>query len=160
MTVTQTVAEACVLAAGVRKGLCTWCGRKLPKGLRAWCTPLHEWAFSVNHGFAFGARAIKVAVGHCQMCGKGPEPEVRNYGARENWTLLVHVLNRVDGLEADHIERAHSSHGVFGCQHHWSNLRVLCHECHVGVTTQQKRDDANAARLQKGGGVQQGLALD
>ena len=155
MSVTERVAEECVLAAGIRKGHCTWCGRELAGRQRRWCSEIHEWSFGVNHAFGRGSSALKLAVGHCVLCGKylDHEPDVqrtRYHNPRYPGHVRVSNPDYLN-LEADHIERANGSHGVFGCQHHWSNLRVLCHECHIGVTTEQRRDDAAArARVMKG----------
>jgi 5-methylcytosine-specific restriction endonuclease McrA len=42
-------------------------------------------------------------------------------------------------LEVNHIKPCLGKHGKKGCWHHISNLETLCHECHLVVTSEQRK---------------------
>ncbi len=42
-------------------------------------------------------------------------------------------------LEVNHIHPLNGNRASFGCGHHQDNLEAICHDCHVEITTQQRR---------------------
>jgi 5-methylcytosine-specific restriction endonuclease McrA len=73
-------------------------------------------------------------------------------GGGANFTEVTHPSG-CEGLtqhpDVDHIEPCIGKHGVWGCHHHQSNLRVLCPPCHKKVTAAQATARAAARRKAK-----------
>jgi 5-methylcytosine-specific restriction endonuclease McrA len=94
---------------------CEWCGKKLPKRRRRWCSDRCGQSFYNNHHWNAARRAARKRDGYkCVQCG-----------SKEH-------------LEVNHIVPCLGKHHEAGCWHHLSNLETLCHEHHVVVTRQQK----------------------
>jgi 5-methylcytosine-specific restriction endonuclease McrA len=107
----------CKLASGPYKRhhrRCDWCGRKLPKRRRRWCSQHCANAFLENHYYSRARIAAKKRDKYqCVKCG-----------AKRN-------------LEINHIIPVLGKHNKHGCWHHLTNLETLCHKCHLIVTKQQ-----------------------
>ena len=54
---------------------------------------------------------------------------------------LGYVCARCEGFKAwevNHIEPVNGDRQHFSCRHHQTNLEVLCHQCHLIVTAEQR----------------------
>lgn len=59
----------------------------------------------------------------------------------EKWVAAVKLqqkMARNHYLEVNHVVPIIGRHGETGCHHHQSGLEVLCHACHVEVTSEQR----------------------
>lgn len=88
---------------------CDRCGGVLTGRMRRWCSKAcREWWYRHHRWTQARAEALKRAKRKCSRCG-----------ARER-------------LEVDHIiPRNGTPMNPPNCLHHQTNLRVLCHDCHV-----------------------------
>ena len=58
--------------------------------------------------------------------------------ARKKAKYRCQTCGSNERLEVNHIQPALGRHGEISCIHHQDNLIVLCHECHVKVTAEQR----------------------
>lgn len=145
----------CPLAAGERKGCCTWCGASLTGRRRRWCSD--ECAvdgYLGNHRFA---QARWTAIRRAMVYRIIPDPidpdagmildPRRKYGR----IICAHCGEEFGdgGVQVDHIEAANGAHAKLSCIHHQDNLRVLCEPCHKRRTAQQARERAAARKGQR-----------
>jgi 5-methylcytosine-specific restriction endonuclease McrA len=91
---------------------CSGCGQALPKGRRRWCSDACRTAWYIDHLWAFARdECMRRAERRCIGCGER-------------------------ATEVDHIvERKGAPMHKPTCLHHQSNLRALCHTCHVNRRT-------------------------
>jgi len=115
--VNRSEVAACPLMAGpVPKG-CDWCGKALAGRQKRWCSTFCTVEFQKHHVWSYSREAALRRDGWaCVTCGSKKDLEVNHIQPR-----------RGRGYDA-------------GCAHHQENLETLCHDCHVKVTKQQRRD--------------------
>ena len=97
------------------KGLCWRCEQPLPKYHRKWCSQDCALWYANNHSWSFVRLAALKRDGKCVRCGS------------------------TNQLEVNHIVPRNGQGYGPGCWHHLEGLETLCHECHVKVTTEQRR---------------------
>lgn len=97
----------CVAPSG-----CNNCGRKLTGRQQRWCSQECAFGWYNEHLWSFARKTAMVRANwRCVSCGKRAE-------------------------EVDHIKpRLGMPIGKPSCLHHQSNLRALCHTCHVNRKT-------------------------
>lgn len=79
---------------------------------------------NTEHDWALAKKAAKTRDGHaCVTCGS------------------------TDRLEVNHIDPRRGQGYGKGCHHHLDNLETLCHDCHVLVTREQRRQDPNSRMI-------------
>lgn len=87
---------------------CAGCGAELPPRRRRWCSEACAHRFADEHSWSAARQAALERAGYlCSRCDR-----------------------RTLDLQVHHIKLA-PDYGV-GCQHHQSNLQVLCAGCHRG----------------------------
>ena len=98
----------CDLASKKGPGYCVWgpCSRRLPTHRRRYCSDRCGRLWYENHRWDAAREAAKDRSGYaCERCGAAP----------------------LEGLEVHHRIEVDPQHGYRnGCQHHQSNLEVLC----------------------------------
>lgn len=47
-------------------------------------------------------------------------------------------LHKRTNIQVNHIVPCKGKHGTWGCHHHSANLEVLCKECHLETTAEQR----------------------
>ena len=135
-------------------------------------TPLGRLPFC--SGPEWKPRSRQLEAGTCGACGKPLEGRARwfcqgvlndkescrlRYLRNHLWSMArVEALKRagracsVDrthtgALEVNHIVPRKGGGYQLGCHHHQDNLNVLCHTCHLEVTSQQAREWRPPERL-------------
>lgn len=120
MTPTPFDLIACKIARGPFKKhhrKCSWCGKKLEKHKRKWCSISCSNAYRENHFWNSARKAAKKRDGYkCVKCGK------------------------TERLEVNHIVPCLGKHNEVGCWHHQSNLETVCSECHKDITKTQREE--------------------
>lgn len=114
------------------------CSQPLPKGARKWCAmhPLGD-EFYVQHHIN---TSRWVVIQSSRIAIKG-----NPFGSHE--CAICHSVT--NNPEVDHkIAMGGDDRSKPDCRHHTSNLRVLCHDCHRGVSAQQA---ANRAAFKRNG---------
>lgn len=104
---------------GGKERACQWCNAELDNPRRtAFCSDAHAREWERNHRWNRArAYAKRRARYRCQRCGAGKEA----------------------GLEVNHVVPVNGAGYGDGCpQHHQENLEVLCHDCHVRTTNEQR----------------------
>ena len=110
------------------------CRAPLTARRTAYCSDAHAREFARNHVWADARRsARRRAKWCCQRCGFKPGDIRKDVTARKAYAR--HELR----LEVNHIEPLRGTYRVVTCSNHLTNLEVLCHRCHVAVTTEQRR---------------------
>lgn len=99
--------------------LCAWCGNMLRGRQTRWCSRTCKTTATENHRWTQAKAKAKglAASFKCAICAE-----------------------HVTAVHVDHIVPCKGKHGVWGCHHHQTNLRVLCVPCHKDVTRQQHKD--------------------
>lgn len=146
------------------KGCCDNCGARLPKYRRNWCSDECGREYFVNHNIA-GARPLVwlASDGACVLCGviclapyrtERQHPDWPHALPGEHWmdherrVKEFQRAHRDEYGEVDHIVPCEDYNA--GCQHHLDNLRLLCHGCHVRITTVNRRRTSAIPRLRAG----------
>lgn len=113
----------CPLAAGAAPFGCDQCGKQLTGRRGRWCNVTCAATFYKNHRWSLARKAaIRRDGGKCVRCGGHDGLEVNH----------IVPLGSVEGFDGDR--------GAESCLHHLDGLETLCHDCHVGVTRQQRAD--------------------
>ncbi len=117
----RTLRVACDLGLwSGRINACQWCDNDIPVGGRrsTWCSDKCRRAWERNHIWR-NARTSARRRGkyECAKCQR----------TKKETVLEVNHINPVAG----------KGYGV-SCSHHSSNLELLCHDCHVVVTAEQR----------------------
>lgn len=111
---------ACKIASGPYKPhhrRCSWCGAKLSKNKKKWCSIKCSTAYRENHHWNAARKAAKKRDGYkCTKCGSTKR------------------------LEVNHIEPCLGKHSECGCWHHQDNLETLCNPCHTDITKIQRAE--------------------
>lgn len=114
---------------------CRQCGAEIDDR-RAYCSALCRHTFERNHFWNTarvhavwlacggsvnedGSRAVTPSISGRPICARCKKPCV---------------------AEVNHIVPLNGYRPSFGCCHHQSNLEVLCHDCHLEATAQQRRE--------------------
>lgn len=119
---------------------CRQCGRTIENRL-AYCSADCRDTFERNHFWGTAsAHAIKLAC-------PGGESHIRD--ERGHWVKQAPLCARCGKAcgrfrhkreaEVNHKVPVNGTRPHFGCCHHQENLEVLCHDCHVDVTNEQRR---------------------
>lgn len=131
---------------------CRWCDAPVAPGF-AWCGNRCEDEYRANHWWDHARRAALARDGHrCVRCGLGPGAEAAAralarvllrlgpFDAARLWaTEAWRDLDLACQVEVNHVvPRVGAGYGS-GCHHHLDGLETLCHRCHAGVTTEQRR---------------------
>ena len=117
-----------------QRGLCRWCGAKVPTGRFTFCCAgcVHEWKVRTDPGY-LREQVFARDGGVCARCGLDTEEMRRNkrkldYAARrqfeKDWGLRRHLW------DADHILPVAEGGGECDL----SNMRTLCLKCHREAT--------------------------
>lgn len=143
MDTTDTIASECTLSSwsGTDEE-CRRCGRTLTGRSRKYCTKRCARIWSQNH-FYRRARSECKRLSRIK-CGC---PRVRSHPACANCgTCEGKLLSIGSWLECNHkVARNGIPINDIGCHHHQDVLEMLCHECHLDVSRQQRLDRKNAA---------------
>lgn len=109
-------------------GCCQLCGHVLPETgrRRSWCSDACRRAFERNHIWRRARAAAR-----------------RRGKYRCSWPGGCTTGDNV--LEVHHVEPVSTNGYGVGCQHHQSNLALLCHTHHVQVTVQERKQRKMAA---------------
>lgn len=103
------------------EGHCHWCNAELVGRQRSWCSSTCRRAFERNHVWSIARAAAKRRARYrCQTCGSN------------------------ESLEVNHIDPVLGAGYGLSCRHHQENLEVLCHACHVQVTSSQRESRRSA----------------
>jgi hypothetical protein len=109
------------------------CRAALPPRRTAYCCNKHAREFERNHvWFAARQAARRRAKWACEQCGFKPTQVRKDPQARSGF--LRHELR----LEVNHIHPLAGAYRGVTCLNHQSNLEVLCHRCHVAMTSEQR----------------------
>jgi hypothetical protein len=109
------------------------CRQALPPRRTAFCSDRHASEFEHNHVWMHARRAARRrAAWACERCGFKPSEIRKDPDARRAYRR--HELR----LEVNHIEPLGGSYRSVTCRNHLTNLEVLCHRCHMGVTGAQR----------------------
>lgn len=112
-----------VKEALVRK--CWHCGANLTGRRRHWCSDECGQWWQNNHDWNSARHAaIRRDNSTCVKCGA-----IGDYTGSQRAEVP---------LEVNHIEPRNGKGYANGCWNHQENLETLCHNCHVGVTNQQR----------------------
>ncbi len=99
------------------------CAKPLPRRRRRWCSDQCSRVYGQNHDWGNARMAARRRDGYkCVRCESKEKIEVN------------HI-----------IPRRGRGYGT-GCQHHQTNLETLCHNCHVRITNEQRKDTRNRQR--------------
>lgn len=92
------------------------------------------WEVVNNHVWASArATALKRDRNRCVICDETDDGEkAKAYRKRS--------LQWKSYLEVNHIRPVNGRRKSLDCQNHLDNLETLCHDCHVAVTKQQRKD--------------------
>lgn len=102
-------------------GRCNRCGVELTGRRTRWCTAACEQEWRSQHDWNAAKAAAK---------------------RRDNHRCVRPGCGRTTRLEVNHIvPRAGRGYG-WGCWNHLTNLETLCHQHHLDVTAQQRRERA------------------
>lgn len=144
--------------AGQQRLTCAHCDRPLQGRQRKWCSTACSNVYAANHYWTTARHACLKRDGHrCRRCGAG-------WGRKVLLTGLMAVLlpsaglsavdvefwlwrcfpdetarDQATSLEVNHIAPRRGKGYGSGCWNHLDNLETLCHQCHVDVTTAQRR---------------------
>jgi 5-methylcytosine-specific restriction endonuclease McrA len=134
------------------KGVCDNCGVRLPKYRRNWCSDECAVEYVINHQWAAAKREVwRRDGGACVLCGvlvlaewtterSHPDYPVRAPGDLWGHTEALMAFRKAqwdEYGEVDHIVPCRSYNA--GCQHHLTNLRLLCRRCHRERTVNYRR---------------------
>ncbi len=110
------------------------CRKALPPRRTAYCSDKHASEFERNHVWSAARRAARRrSRWACEQCGLKPSELRKDPRARSAFSR--HELR----LEVNHIQPLVGAYRGVTCLNHQSNLEVLCHRCHVAVTSEQRR---------------------
>lgn len=110
------------------------CRAPLPPRRTAYCSDKHAREFEKDHVWSAARRAARRrAKWTCERCGFKPNMIRKDPVARAAYSRYELKL------EVNHIQPLIGAYRGVTCLNHLSNLEVLCHRCHVGVTGGQRR---------------------
>jgi len=114
------------------EGACHWCSKPLTGRQRSWCSRQCCIEFERNHVWSIARRTTRrKAKYQCQTCGSKTK------------------------LEVNHITPVKGTGYRLSCNHHLSNLELLCHACHVQVTNQQREKQRKETSVRQPAGEAQ-----
>ncbi len=115
------------------------CRQALPARRTAYCSDAHAREFERNHFWSAARRAARRrAKWTCERCNFKPSQVKKDPVAKSAYA--GHELR----LQVNHIEPLAGRYRSMTCFNHLSNLEVLCHRCHVSVTSEQRQQAASA----------------
>ena len=110
------------------------CRMALPPRRTAYCSDKHAREFQRNHVWSAARQAARRrSRWACERCGLRPSV------MRKNPDVHRAFSRRELRLEVNHIQPLVGAYRGVTCLNHQSNLEVLCHRCHVAVTSEQRR---------------------
>jgi hypothetical protein len=127
--------QAHVTCVDLAEPLCrvAHCRAALPPRRTAFCSDRHAREFERNHVWLHARRAARRRAGYaCERCRFKPSEIRRDREARRAYPR--HELR----LEVNHIEPLGGAYRSVSCRNHQANLEVLCHRCHLAVTSAQR----------------------
>lgn len=97
---------------------CAWCGARVPRGRRRWCSPSCSHAFAINHSWA-SARLAKLAAAA--------------YACEDPFCSVTEATGHV---EVHHLRAPVGGRRRYamGCHNHQDRLIVLCGGHHLNET--------------------------
>ena len=159
---------------------CYLCGKDLPAFARRWCSNSHAVTWWNNHAWGeaskaalrrddytcrkcgvtkyvvvLGQKTLNVLTSTCRCGSPWVDGNCATVGDIGRPVAGHHAVTTYVDLEVNHIDPLVGKGYQNSCRHHLDGLETLCHPCHVGVTTQQRRD-RESARLDE---MAQGLGL-
>jgi hypothetical protein len=118
------------------------CRSELPARRTAYCSDRHAREFERNHIWFAARRVARRRAGYaCERCGFRPADIRRDPEARRRYRR--HELR----LEVNHVAPLAGAYRLVSCANHQANLEVLCHACHVQVTTAARGVTHSAMRM-------------
>jgi hypothetical protein len=109
------------------------CRMTPPPGRTAYCSNKHAREFERNHvWFAARNAARRRAKWACEKCGFKP------CQVRKDPQALTSFLRHELRLEVNHIQPLAGAYRRLTCLNHQSNLEVLCHRCHLAITSEKR----------------------
>ena len=123
VSLTDRLTVDCVLSAWTGEaGNCRWCNKEITRpNRRTWCGDSCRRKYERNHVWTRARSAARRRANRrCVTCGSSEK------------------------LEVNHIVPLVGSGYLASCFHHEGNLELLCHDCHVKVTKQQRADRKQA----------------
>lgn len=115
---------------------CRNCGRPPTGRFTYYCGTECRDVFESNHFWSNARRpARRTAIERAALCPlDGPNPRLAQ---------MVMICACCEILtyryEVNHIAPVNGDRGFFSCANHQDNLEVLCHQCHVMATREQRR---------------------
>lgn len=123
-------------------GRCHWCDNPLSGRRRVWCSEKCSAAFLHEHRYSDArAQCRRRARANCSCSNVSSR-------AKHQICALCGCCEREVGLlECNHRVPRRGDRSIISCLHHSTNLEMLCHKCHLGVTKYQmeqvRRQDAH-----------------
>ncbi len=117
------------IRARQKRGRCAWCRKLLLGKQRVWCSGIcrqEAYESSVLHDWAETRRAVLERDDFtCKACGRRGLSEYRDGGRpKQEWAEVDHIISVAEKPEL---------------QFDFSNLRTLCHPCHVESTKERRK---------------------
>ena len=118
------------------------CRAELHGRRTAYCSERHARAFERNHTWFAARRVARRRAGYaCERCGFRPADIRRDPVARKRYAR--HALR----LEVNHVVPLAGAYRLVSCANHQANLEVLCHACHLLVTSAARRSPGSAVAV-------------
>lgn len=122
-----------------KPGKCDRCSSPLPPRRSRWCSDECREIFYRHHVWTYAKKdALRRAGNKCEHCGV-ISLELDRRAVRSRFSARRESAEYLNRLEVNHkIPRQGRSLGANSCLNHHDNLEVLCHDCHVAVTKEQR----------------------
>lgn len=133
------------------------CNKKLPGRRRRWCSNKcnryyldglygnHEWSSARE----LAIRRDRFRCQHCGSDGTIPEEVFKSItGNKYEVWLESKKMEKLYQLEVNHIKPLVGSGYAPSHAHHLLNLVTLCHQCHLKVTAQQRKERKDAKSIE------------
>lgn len=123
---------------------CRQCGTEIAES-RAYCSDVcrkaferqHFWNTASSHALTLACPGGESHVRDERGLWKRQQSVCRR--CQKSCGLFLRHVNGQREAEVNHIVPVNGNRPHFGCCHHQENLEVLCHDCHVTVTKEQRR---------------------
>lgn len=139
------------MAGWGKKGVCDGCAAPLTGKARRWCKGDCDYLYWSNHRWNI---AREKALSRSTIFESRSLENVRIVYAKRRGRTKLTLKSRtyIKGYrcmrcgctthapEVNHIIPAMGAHSLESCVHHQENLEVLCRECHLATTAQQRAE--------------------